>query len=426
MKKWIVLCVIVSNVLNAKVDTISIDRAIEISLKQSPDIRISNLDFKGALERNKFQNGYYLPTVNFSATTGKQEMKFKEEERIGSTALIGGMSVSWLLYDFGKTSGMVDSFEHESVAYKATMYQQIAYKILMVKTNYYEVLKAKSIIGVHQKNLLLQENQLTRAKRYFESGIKTIIDVSDAQVRLSQAKLELNSANYNLKLRRAILEESMGVVDANYRLKHQKLPLPNIIKSLPLIKTSLAQLEGFAYDHRQELKRADAIKDSMESKIKSVEGDYYPTVALKGDYSVQSVTDDIASFTSQNQWKGGVVMEWNLFSGHQTDSSVQSAKIDNMKSIAQRNQVRLLIKREVVDSYLNLNRSKDAIVLSKSILESSQNKYNQAQKRYDNELSDYIELQEARQGYITSLSNLVTLYYDYYISMSRLDYAVGR
>ena len=50
---------------------------------------------------------------------------------------------------------MVDSFEHESVAYKATMYQQIAYKILMVKTNYYEVLKAKSIIGVHQKNLLL-------------------------------------------------------------------------------------------------------------------------------------------------------------------------------------------------------------------------------------------------------------------------------
>jgi len=50
----------------------------------------------------------------------------------------------------------------------------------------------------------------------------------------------------------------------------------------------------------------------------------------------------------------------------------------------------------------------------------------QAQKRYENDLSDYIELQDAQQGYIESLSSLVTAYYDYYIALAQLDHAIGR
>jgi len=86
------------------------------------------------------------------------------------------------------------------------------------------------LIQVNKKNIKLQEGQLRRAQRYYDSGIKTIIDVSDAKVRLIQAQLELNNSKYELKLRRAILEQTMGYVpyNGNYTLFHRKLNLQDI------------------------------------------------------------------------------------------------------------------------------------------------------------------------------------------------------
>ena len=85
-----------------------------------------------------------------------------------------------------------------------------------------------------------------------------------------------------------------------------------------------------------------------------------------------------------------------------------------------------MIKRQVIESSLGVQKTKDAVTLSESIAKASKKKFVQAQKRYENDLSDYIELQEAQQGYIRSLADLVNTYYDYYIALAELDFSVGR
>ena len=86
----------------------------------------------------------------------------------------------------------------------------------------------------------------------------------------------------------------------------------------------------------------------------------------------------------------------------------------------------MAIKQEVLESYILVRRSKDNVKLSESISKSSLKKFEQAQKRYENELSDYVELQDAQQGYIQSLTDLVNAYYDHYIALAKLDHAIGR
>ena len=56
------------------------------------------------------------------------------------------------------------------------------------------------------------------------------------------------------------------------------------------------------------------------------------------------------------------------------------------------------------------------VALAQSLVVISNEKFDQASKRYEHGLSDYIELQEARQGYIHAMAILVVDYYDYYIS----------
>ena len=414
--------------LHAETQVLTMDKSIEIALKNSPNIAMSRFDFKGAIERSKFQEGYYLPRLDLSATAGKQSIEYVDQERLSGNALIGTLSASQLLYDFGKTSGMIDSAHNEADAYKATMNQTISQKILDIKTRYYNALKMRSIIQVNKKNIKLQEGQLRRATRYYENGIKTIIDVSDANVRLTQAQLDLSNSEYELKLRLALLEESMAYVPygGKYSLLHKELNLPNVAHRLPVINTAIGRLEGFAYDHRFELQSSKYLVQSSEAIVKSQEGGYYPTLSIQGDYTAQDVDQKFELMTPERQWQAGVNLQWNLFAGKQTDASVQEAKIASLKSTARVEEIRLMIKREVVEASLGVRRTKDSVTLSQSIAKASKEKFHQAQKRYDNELSDYIELQEAQQGYITSLGNLVVTYYDYYISIAQLDYAVGR
>jgi len=417
-----------THLLSAKGQTLTIDKAIELALKHSPDIDISRFDFKKAIERNKFQKGYYLPHLDLSATAGKQGVDFKQQKSLSGTTLLGSLSASQLIYDFGKTSGRIDSSNSEANALQAALNQVISTKILNIKARYYDTLKMKSIIGVNQKNIKLQEGQLRRAQRYYETGIKTIIDVSDAQVRLTEANLDLSNSEYELKLRMALLEEAMGYTPykGNYSLYHKKLTLPNVSRKLPQISTPLSQLERFAYDHRYELKSSKYLVESSHSIVESEKGSYLPTLSLRGDYTAQRVDDDFTASTPKKQWQGGIDLKWNLFAGNQTDASVQEAKISALRAASHVNEVRLLIKRQVIEARLGILRTKDSVTLSESIAKASERKYIQAKKRYENDLSDYIELQEAQQSYISSLGKLVSTYYDYYIAIAQLDFAVGR
>ncbi len=414
--------------LSAANQVLTIDKAIKLALKHSPDIDISRLDFQGAKERSRFQRGYYLPSINLNTTAGKMGFEYESQENLSGNTLMGTLSASQLLYDFGKTRGRVTAADEEAKAQEASMNQHLSKKIFEIKARYYDVLKIQSIIEVNKKNIALQEEQLRSATRYYETGVKTIVDVTDAQVRLTQAKLQLNDSEYELKLRRATLEQTMGYIPYNgaYDLHQNKLDLPNVSKLLPKITTTLRELEGFAYDHRYELQSSKYMMASSQAKVVSEKGDYLPTIGLKGDYQAQKVDKEFAALTPKREWQAGVGLEWNLFSGHQTDTSVQEAKINAMKAASRLEEVRLQIRQQVTQSYLDLKRTRDTILLSESIAKASAEKFYQAQKQYENDLADYLQLQEAQQGYINSLGDLVNAYYDFYIAIAQLDFAIGK
>jgi len=205
------------------------------------------------------QRGSYLPRLDVEVSSGKQYAKLRHQSGGNIDTLKGSLGASQLLYDFGKTAGRVMGSTQEALALEAQMQQIISDKIFLVKQSYYDILKTKSIIDVQVKNVTLQKQQLKRAQKYLEAGIKTIIDVSDAQVQVEQAQLDLKNAQYDLELKRAVLEEILGYVPyhGHYVVYSQKLNMQDISKTLPRVKTSLHQLELYAYKHRYVLSASE-------------------------------------------------------------------------------------------------------------------------------------------------------------------------
>ena len=414
--------------LQAKSHVLTVDELIRIALEHSPAIDISRFDFKAAQQRANYTQGFYLPRVDMDLHGGKQRMKFKDGTTQNPDILAGALGASQLLYDFGKTAGRISGSQAEVLSMQAQMQQLVSDKILEVKQHYYDILKIKSIIDVQQKNVKLQEQQLHRAQKYLLSGIKTIIDVTDARVQLEQARLDLQNARYELEVQRARLEETLGYVPYNgdYAVYSRKLSLPKVSNTLPQVNTPLYRLQSFAYEHRYVLQSSKHIVSGAKANVEAEKGDYAPTITLNGQYNKQHIDKNVLALSPEEQGQVTVTMNWNLFSGFQTDASVEEAKINVLRASSQVQSVKLAIKRQVLESHIALRRNKNNVRLSESIAHASYQKFKQAKKRYENDLSDYVELQDAQQGYISSLSELVTAYYDYFIALARLDHAIGR
>ncbi len=431
MKKLLLLPLVCLSVLSADVQY-NIDTLIEKALIASPDLNISQSSFMISRERSSEATSDYLPQVDLYGGVGY----------VGVTSSVAGTTTdnsgrlitasitgSQLIYDFGKTGGSMDFYSEESNATFATYNQDISNKINDVKRDYYDLLRKDNLIKVYKENVLLTEQQLTRAERYFTAGIKTKIDVVDAKVRLIEAQIALENGKYDLSLAYVTLDKNIGNLNESVE-GHVYIPDVNLstalYDTLPQETLSPDALVQFAFQHRYELKSFEHKIKSAQSKVRLESGDYFPGLYLGGDYTYNDVTDDLQLYVPEQQWNANINLKWNLFGGMRTVARTEQAKLSLLQEHSSFDDAKLRIRQETSNAFIKLRKTDSNVKLSEELVVAAKEKFEQAQQRYEHGLSDYIELPEARQSYINSQADLVANFYEYYISMAALDRAIGR
>ncbi len=438
IKGIVVLSVLTASSLFAAPE-ITLNKLIKLSMEHSPDVDISRLNVQSATERIKQAEGDRLPLLNLSA--GISRIDTDNPNVLGNGIPIGGkvggglasavLSASQLVYDFGRTKGRVDSRSHEYSAIDKEMRITIQKKVFSVKRDYFEILKSKSAIRIQKENVKISKEQLNRAERYFKAGMKTNVDISNAQVILFDAQQSLKRAEYNKKLSITQLIKTVGYVPyrGEFRIAHKKVPMPTPSRNLPRSGVTLTALENYALEHRYELQQQESLIKSSEALVKSQKADYYPTITFDAAALAQSLDSNDLGLNlvhPDSNWQMGINAHWNLFEGFKTDSRVQEAKINKLKSMSNKEIVKLQIKKEVADSYFLLKQAKDIMQLSEGLVKSSKLKFNQIQRLYESDLADYLELQDAQKDYVNSMTSLANSYYDYYIALALVDLSIGK
>lgn len=409
-------------------ESYTVDELLIKSLENSPDLHIAKLNYKAAQKRYDRAFSGYLPEVDFSASAGKvSQSETFNLPSADDTLLTGRLSLKQLLYDFGKTSGTTDTQKFYTQFYKMENMQKISDKKSEVKNAYYNVLKAIALIDVQKENLKLNKAQRYRAKRYFEAGIRTKIDVSDAEVQVIKAKLELNKAEYDLKLAYAELDKVVGFTQTTqeYTLSTKKLELEKLYDSLSPYNLNLQEAIAFAYINRYEIKKEQANIKASQAEVSTSNAYYYPSLFISASYLSQQAKS-YQVYIPEKKWDAMLNLNWNLYRGGETQAKEAEKKIELSISNAKLLNKKLIIKKSTTMAFIHLSKTKETVALDQSLLRVSREKFDQASKRYEHGLSDYIELQEARQGYIDAKTTLVVDYYNYYIAIAKLDNAIGK
>jgi outer membrane protein len=407
----------------------TVDELILQAIKNSPDINISKLNLEASKQRKKQAFSGYLPKIDLNAKTSY--VNFQDAPLINNTddtTISGDITLNQLLYDFGKTSGLTKSYENEKKAFNEALREQIILKKRDVKLAYYNILKNLALINVNKENIKLNKAQLNRSKKYFEAGIRTKIDISDAEVRVVKAEITLKTSQYNLKNSYAILDRIVGFSDitTEYKVYKKSVNLENgIYNTLPSYDMNMSKAIIYAYKNRPELlKYMYTIKSNKELQ-KSYKSKYYPSFYFDSNYE-KIFAKKYKNLLNKEQYTFGIYLNWNLYTGGFDKAKIQEQAILTSKSSSIYKQTQLKIKEEVTKAYIELNKIKENVLLSQNLLKLSKEKLIQITKQYKHGLSDYIELQVARQGYIDAKSNLIISYYNYYSAMAILDAAIGR
>ncbi len=406
----------------------NIDTLIEKAITSSPDLNISHSTYQISVEQSSQADAEYLPTVDLYGGAGYVSINSDATDAKGSL-ITGKVTASQLIYDFGKTGGNMDVYAEEANASYAIYQQKISDKVYEVKRDYYDLSRKSLLIKVYEENVKLNEQQYTRAKRYFEAGIKTKIDVIDAKVRLIEANIELENAKYDLKLSYVTLSKTIGNLDDSL---DDNVYVPDINTSdgshdrLPVETMNGRELVQYAFTHRHELKSYKHKIKSAQSKVRQESGDYYPGIYLGGDYQYNSVDSELQLYVPEQQWNANINVKWNLFGGFRTEAKTEEAKLNLLQQNASYENAKLQIVEETSNAFIKLLKTDSNVALSEELVAAAKEKFGQAQQRYEHGLSDYIELQEARQGYVNATADLVVNFYEYYISLASLDRAIGR
>ena len=401
----------------------SLNALIDLAIQNNTDISISRLNTAKKQAGIQAAKSDYLPSLTAVGEIAQYDIESNSENANDSVNSLT-LSASQLLYDFGKTTSTIAASKEEYTATLEELISTTSNIVLSVKEAYYNILNQHKLIEVAKESVVIDDLQLNQAIEYFNAGIKTKIDVTNAKLQLSNSKLDLLKANFALKTAKAKFITILGKdLRESLHVKKEIKDIDYLTKNLQPEDTSLEQLIENALNDRAEISVQKALINSSRQTYKATKSEYFPNIKAKGSYK-DSNSDDISSLDT-TQYSAGVYLEWNFFSGFKTTANTKQNLADLRSEKQKLKQEELSIKKEVTIAYFDVKENIDALKISRLNVNLAQQKLQLAQDRYKNGLNDIVELNDAKLDFIKAKNELVNTYYTYKTAIASLDYATG-
>lgn len=176
-----------------------------------------------------------------------------------------------------------------------------------------------------------------------------------------------------------------------------------------------------AEENRPGLKQFQYLISAAEASVTQVKGDYWPTIDAVGDYNKYET--DLANLS--DQWQISARLNWEFFSGFETDGKVAEASAQLREVRAGLKDFELEVTQDVTDSYLRADENREGVDIADQTVELAEENLRLAEGRYKAGIGDLLEFNDAQLLYTENQSNLVITYYNYLTALARIDRAVG-
>jgi outer membrane protein len=332
-----------------------------------------------------------------------------------NTRTAGGLLVTQLLTDFGRTASLARSARERAGAQSENVAAARAQVLLRVKQAYFNALLAQSVLKVAQDTLAGRQLTLKQVTALFRSNLKSSLDVSFAEVNQSEAELLLFRAENDIKAAFSNLSAAMGFEsEQRFQLAEEALPAPLDPSPEPLIRQALRQrpdLITLRLQHQADLSFAESERRLKLPSVSAIgAGGAIPVrdARLRGHYGAIGFNVSVPVFNG------------HLFSARRAEAELKAqAAAEDVRDLEIR------IANDVKVAWLNAQTAFRRLDVAARLLEQARRSGRLAQARYNLGLASIVELNQAQLNQTSAEIGSATARYDYQIRRAMLDFQAG-
>ena len=341
---------------------LSLEQAINIALKNQPLLRMEESEVertKGEYKKTKSGLFPYInigtlgsigPAQAINGPNGIWSNPFKDN--FGSS-----LNARWTVFDFGQKLSETRAKKHLIESASSKLIASRAELVLAVKKSYYQALYAQKALNVAQSIYELSSLLVKRAESFYETGLKSKVDLQFAKVKLSEAKLNITRAKNALTNSFAELNNVLGIEGkATYEL-NETLVQKNDLKALEQLI-----VEGF--QNRPEIKSQENKLESAKQNVTAAKRKYAPKIEAIGSLGYIRGRND---FIGDNMFAAGaILLDVPVFTGGQIKGEVKEAQALYEKEGHELEHLKQAIRLEVIKAYNNASSLQEELELQKN------------------------------------------------------------
>jgi outer membrane protein len=331
----------------------------------------------------------------------------------------GGLTVHQLITDFGRSHNLIKSAKSNAKAQLESEQAAAQDIILAVDQAFYQALSAQSVLRVAQQTVNARQATDQQIGALANSKLRSALDLSLADVQVSQAKLLVLDAQNAFASAMAELNAILGSdTETQYSLIDDTPAHPQVAPS------NTEDLVQLAFRTRPDLL---ALQDrSLASRqFSSAEHDLVrPTIsalAVAGGTPVRS--DQILS-----SWYGaaGANVSIPLFNGFEYTARAKEADLRASAAQEQARNLRDNISRDVRTAVLNAQIAFQRIAVTRELLNQANTALDLAQARYKVGLSGIVDLTQAQLAQTEAEIGVANARFTYQTALAVVKYQTGQ
>ena len=404
--------------------------AEQLALKNNPRISIGRLLALAQHQIYRETRAAELPNFNGAITA----VDGNEGSRIGPGALNAprllehagaGVTLSQLITDFGRTTNLVSSSKLLEKAQNANALATTEDIVLATDQAFYNVLQAEALLKVAQQTVTTRGSVQHQIDELTKSKLKSGLDLSFANVNLSQAELLQLDAQNNVDSTRAALTAVLGFdKQVGYELAGEDTQLPPPPPDVDVLtNTALRQrpdLQALTYDQQAAEKFRRAQRDLL-----------FPTISALGIAGGTPVRPDCFGGCFPNyfvsSWYGAIGMNMSIpiFNGFLFSSQAAEAKYRAQAATENTRDLHNQVVRDVRTAWLAANTAFQRVGVTAELAKQADLSLNLAQGRYQLGLGSIVELSQAQLQQTDAAIGYVNAQYQYRLTLSTLNFEIG-
>jgi outer membrane protein len=397
--------------------------AEQMAIKNNPKVSVARLLALAQHQVVREARSAELPTANAAITAEQAENASRisagslTASRLFEHAGAGG-NFTQLITDFGKTGNLIASSKLQERAQNANALATTEDIVIATDQAFFDALQAQALLKVANQNTNMRQTTESQISSYTKNKLKSTLDLSFADVNLSEAKLlELNA--------RSNADSSMAALDAVLGLDREvTYDLVEDTSTLSLPPQDADPLVQLALQQRPDLLALN-LSQQAAVKFSHAERDQkLPTITAAG--TVGSVPIRPATYYVQNWWGGiGVNMNIPIFNGFLYSAQAKEAAIRAHADSEQTRELRDRIVRDVRTAWLTANTAYQRVAVSDELLKQANLALSLAQTRYQLGLSSIVELSQAQYQQTDAAIGYTNAQYQYRLALATLSYQTG-